>query len=491
MDLRIKPGTDISINTPILNINIGADFLRRVDSRKDIYEIDIDLIRKVLNTKFIHLFENSKHIDDYVSVGQIDRRSRGHADSDSDSDTNSDTDSIEYTEDPNISIILANTRIVPQTNRYKEIKKNIWLAESVMSGTKMRSVGTIYSCKKDGPDSFTPIFPVAYLKRVSGDEPNYAIYSDQAHGRYTLNDTALNIDKKNMRMINSTGDISLIPSNTFVPMTPGELYGGEISGLEISGLDKSYNRKVYFTAHGTIANDSNCVKPKDNMSKMSNMECNGISTVMANESNDLSDNERVKINDINRVGNKEKKSNGSQNNNTNDTVDMGDMNSTVLLSDREKKIIMREKDEPWFTDPQIVGDIADYDDPHTITGHHNTFDMTESELYDIVDDIKPQGSIVTMTGDSDTLVLIGTFDGNADEIMMPFSSDCLIDPVIGYSRYDTLQKCMNRENRNGVERKIEAFESDKPHSDTEVNYNNYIMFLMFVIIIALLIYKLR
>jgi hypothetical protein len=464
--LRVRPGTDISINTPILNINIGFSLLKRTDARDPIYDVDIRRIRTILKKKFHHLFENPDHIDDYVAVGQVDRRYRGDVDSST---------------DPNLSIILANTRVIPTTKQYRRIRNNVWIAETKLGGTKMRSIGTIYS--RDKPEFTTPVFPVAYLKKVSDSEPNYDVYSDRAYGRHTLNDTALNIDKRNMRMIDSTGDISLIPSNTFVPMTPDELYSADMTGIDLK-----FNRKVYFTAQGNISNDSNCVMPRDNMTKMHMMECNGIATTtnvenMANiGSDDLSLNARVDENvSGSGISNKSKIENYSN------IMTPPDNTNHRILTDREKKIILREKDEPWFTDPNIVGDIADYDNPHTITGHHDTLEMTDSELYDIIDELKPKGSLGALKGDSETLVLIGTFDGDTDEVNMPFASDCAQEPVIGYSRYDKLQKCLNNENRNGMGRLLENFDG----SNSEPNYNNYIMWVICLVIVALLIYKWR
>jgi hypothetical protein len=460
--LRIRPGTDISINTPVLNLNIGAAFLIETDSRDPVYDLNIDAVRAHLK-KHHHLeFESAEHIDDYVPVGQVDRRYRGDKDS-----------SI----DPNISIILANTRVVPTTRSYRQLKSSIWVAETTLNGTKMRSLGTVYSIEK--PNYATPIFPISLMKKVSSSEPNYDLYSDRSYGRRVLNETALNIDKRNRRMIDSTGDISLIPSNVFIPLTPDELYGADMSGL-----DERFNRKVYFTTQGTIANDPACVKPKNNRMKNHLMECNGIATqIDPNESGDLNMNARVD----NRIN-----SNNSDYKveNFNNMRQLGpntppDNSEYKILSDREKQIILREKDEPWFTNPEIVGDIAIYDNPHTVTGHHDTLEMTDSEIYDAIEELRPKGSLGALKGDSETLVLIGTFDGDTDEVNMPFSSDCKVDPVIGYSRYDKLQRCLNREGRNGMGKLLEPFEAQEP------NYNNYIMGIICIIILILLVYKFR
>jgi hypothetical protein len=468
--LRIRPGTDISINTPILNINIGYALIKPVKSinskcmdRNNIFKVNIKKVRHILDKKHNHMFESPDHINDYVPVGQVDTRYRGDVMSSS---------------DPNISIILANTRVVPMSKQYRKIRNNVWLAELSLNGIKMRSIGTIYS--KSIPKYGTPVFPISYLKEVSDNEPNYDIYSDREYGRYTLNDNALNIDKKNLRMIGTTGDISLIPGNAFIPSTPDELYEADINGM-----DMVFNRKIYFTAQGSIANDPNCVSPGNNMMKMNQMECNGIATTtksirrksvepMASDTDDLKMNERVE------------KFNGDIDIDMDTRPQRFDNTERNILTDREKQLILREKDEPWFTDPEIVGDVAIYDDPHTITGHNNTFEATNNELYDIIDSLKPKGSLGALKGDSDTLVLIGTFDGDTEEINMPFESDCKMNPVIGYSRYDKMQKCLGRQNRNGLGKQIEPFDSDKGY-----NPNNTIMWVMCFIILALMVYRLR
>lgn len=461
--LRIKPGTDISINTPILNLNLGAAFLIRTDARDPIYDLDIQAIRARLKKNHHLEFESPEHIDDYIPVGQVDRRYRGNDES----------------VDPNISIILANTRVVPVTRSYRQLKNNIWLAETTLNKTKMRSLGTIYSREK--PEYPTPVFPVSFMKKVSKSEPNYDVYSDRCYGRMVLNETALNIDKRNRRMIDSTGDISLIPSNVFIPLTADELYGADMSGM-----DERFNRKVYFTTQGTIANDSNCVVPKKNRMKNHLMECNGIATqIDPNDTGDLMMNARVDVdNNSGKDTNNNRVEGFSNKMRQVDEMTPPDNTDYKVLTDREKQIILREKDEPWFTDPEIVGDIAIYDNPHTVTGHHNTLEMTDSEIYDAIEELRPKGSLGALRGDSETLVLIGTFDGDTDEVNMPFSSDCLVDPVVGYSRYDKLKKCLNEEGRNGMGRLLEPM-------DAEPNYNNFIMGVICIIILILLVYKFR
>jgi hypothetical protein len=165
-----------------------------------------------------------------------------------------------------------------------------------------------------------------------------------------------------------------------------------------------------------------------------------------------------------------------------------------VMGEKEKRIVLREKDEPWFTDPFVVGDVAEYDDPHTVTGHNETLEMTDSELYETIERLKPKGSIGTMTGDADTIVLIGTFDGGTDEINMPYNQDIVdqtCDPstIIGYSAYDKLQKCLG--NRAGLKKSDSMENFDGQSNEHDQNYNNYIMMAICIIIIVLMMYRVK
>ena len=510
--LRIRPGTDISINTPILYVTIGYGHLNKV--KDSIYDVDIESIWETLRTEHAHMFESRSHIDDYVPVGQVESRIHVYE------------QSTRHAKDPNVSIILANRRVIPMTNEYEMISPNNWIGKVAINGTKMQTIGTIYSPQK--PKVPVPVFPVTYLRKVSFSEPNYDVYTISDYGRYVLNDTALNIDKRNLRMIDTAGEISLIPSHTYVPMSPGDIFSDDVTGL-----DAGYNRKVYFTTQGTIANDPNCVAPRGNMMKMHQMECNGIArrqhvspnmttavapsdisvelTLNENVTNSEGSNDGVKS----VTGSKQSKQSeqSEQSRHSNKRKSTVEAYSNVS-SDKDqkmpnKKVIIREKDEPWFVDPEIVGDIADYDDPHTVTGHHETLAMTDSELYNVVESLKPKGSLGTLTGDSDSLVLIGTFDGDAEEVNMPYVSDCAVDPVIGYSRYDTLQKCLGNTAVNGQSKSAASTASTTPPTavaptslkrcPTKVrsvenyanveNHNSYILWVICLTIVILMAYK--
>lgn len=513
--LRIQPKTNISINTPIIYVTLGYGYLSEITpetTAKNIYDLNIDSVRETLRKRFGDMFENTEHINDYVQVGQIypkslstinkikyDTEKDYYKDSYTDSDNYSnltiqdrdvDGDEPKTVSIQHISTILVNTRIVPMSNEYVKIGKNIWIADTTTNNIRMRSLSTIYSEKR--PEFSIPVFPLSFLERVSSadNRSSYELFSDKSYGVYVLNDTALNIDKLNMRMINPMGRVEINP-RVFVPMNPREL-----SQDNETGLDKKYNRKVYFTAQGSLAADDNCVKPIDNMMKMHMMECNGYKS-------DLEDNYNTNTsNNIDLTNNIE---------HMNNTKLMGSIEDDrvfgKVITEKDKKIVLREKDEPWFTDPYIVGEVAEYDDPHTVTGHNETLEMTESELYEAIERLKPKGSIGSWKGDADTLVLIGTFDGDTDEINMPYNMDIIdrdCDPstIIGYSRYDKLQKCLKNKTKNIRDSNIEYFNennkntknnnnNETDYDNNDINYNNYIMIAICIIIIVLMIYRIK
>lgn len=443
-------------------------------------------IWQALEKYYSEMFEDVRHIRDYISVGQIfPRKIRQYRiDHNQDVTEIGGIADINGSDQPYLPIILANTRVVPVTKEFRQIRPNIWVGEaSINTNTKMASLGTLYSTTY--PDVDVPVFSISYLTRVPDSELNYSVYSDKLYGSFVLNDTALNIDKLNMRMINSTGDIVMsdmpnMPNRSDPPMTPGRLFDDSSTSI------RSYNRKVYFTAQGSIAADDDCVKPISNMMKNHLMECNAVGTGMPSAVNDSHDtNASV--------------SNTADDNRTEHMTDTKDDRAFGrVMGEKEKRIVLREKDEPWFTDPFVVGDVAEYDDPHTVTGHNETLEMTDSELYETIERLKPKGSIGTMTGDADTIVLIGTFDGGTDEINMPYNQDIVdrdCDPstIIGYSRYDKLRKCLG--NRAGLKR---SASSDSPksmenfdQSNADNDYNNYIMMAICIIIIVLMMYRVK
>lgn len=132
-----------------------------------------------------------------------------------------------------------------------------------------------------------------------------------------------------------------------------------------------------------------------------------------------------------------------------------------------KKIILKEADEPWFLNPEIVGPIV-YDNPHKITGMN--IDTGASHLQ--VDEFTNRFTDSPMYGD-------------VDEMNQIFRSDCVNvhDTSVksyGHSRKDLYDKCLG----------IERFDQSNQSNDDELmNFNNIIMIIMCIIIIILLAYR--
>ncbi len=127
-----------------------------------------------------------------------------------------------------------------------------------------------------------------------------------------------------------------------------------------------------------------------------------------------------------------------------------------------KNIILKEVDEPWFLNPEIMGDVHLHEQPHKVTG----LDTGASHLQ--VDEFTNR-----FTDEPEY--------GELNESHQNFKSDCVNvhDTSVksyGHSRKDLYDKCYG----------IEGF---SPSDDDCMNFNNVIMIIMCLIIIILLAYK--
>lgn len=317
---------------------------------------------------------------------------------------------------------MANSKIIPTTKTFERVNDNDWVALIRKSDKTNRSVGTIRSESK--PNVSVPVFPKAFFQKVNPENQDFAIYDDlyshKDYGRWALNKYAFNIDRSNLRMIDSTGEIS----NMFIPTTPMDLH-------EERDDDQNFNRKVYFTAQGSIVADTNCVPPSGTMNKMTINECNGTymgkPQVSANDEGMLAYNESYTSNQNGRFD--------------------GSGKGRSKWFKKGKTVVLKEKDEPWFLDVDIVGDVLHTTDPHKVTGAVN---------------------------------LIGTNYGDTDEIKMPTNSGCVTDDlIIGYSMAGKRDKCLG----------IEKFDDDSETDVSVTNYNNVIMYIICIIIVVLLLYR--
>lgn len=495
----------IDINTPIIVLNkIPYSYLVPAFTQKDleaqkkgIYYIDTDKLHNDLEKR-------EQFISRFIPVGQIQ---------------------IKLSPDHNkwFSAILANTRAVPVTTNFEEISKNVWIGVIRKGNKTSRSLGTIYSDGK--PIIPIPVFPESFLKKIdfkdfdriysndsvqkkiqssgttidnildgaldglypegtinnefndssiwakedgstySNDDVSYSAYKDlystKKYGKWVFADYKFNINKVNLKMIDSSGRIRnmFIPSkllnntsdipdqdddNVFSVSDDSENMQGNqsvtpknvIDETNDLGISDAFDRKVFFSTQGSIESNDNCEPAKDNLNKMTINQCNAIS---------------LKKNKINIIGNNA------------DDILSHNVLSPNLYSTREpegyqikpngskwfrkgKTLVLKEKDEPWFLDARIVGNVLNTTDPHKVTGELN---------------------------------LIGTIDLDNDIEQMPFSSTCLApEPVIGYSRADINDKCQGK--------KPPVYED---FANNGTSYNNAIMYIICFIILLLLIFR--
>jgi len=410
----------ININTPIITLKgVPKRYLVPIAENSPIHNIDIDHLQDDLEKQV-------QFIDRFIPTGQLYIR---------------DYDNHKKT----FNIVMANTRIVPTTHSFEEIKKNVWVGVIRKNDKVNRSLGTVYSEGK--PQITIPVFPTSFLKKLESDIDNvfrdecivYAdTYSDSSYGNWVLNKYKFNVDKTHLKMIDSSGEIS----NMFVPTAPSD-----ITDDDYNDSDKKFSRKVYFTAQGSIVSDANCVPPRDNMNRMTLNECNGtdgdeamIAHVIQTQRIDTSPNDEGML-EMNAIP---------------VYSDVFSPLKKSKLTKRGKTLVLKEKDEPWFTNASVVGSAASIVDPHKITGQITS--VINGTVYD------------------------GTVYGDTNEDNAPFASDCITDQVIGYSREDVSKKC----------RTLETFDSSAD-SDTNMDHmdhiNNSIMYMMCIIIIVLLVYR--
>lgn len=423
----------ININTPIIILTgVPKRYLVPIVENSSVYNIDTEHLQDDLEKRF-------QFIERFIPIGQLYAKNR---------------DNLKNT----FTVVMANTRIIPTTRNFEEIKKNVWVGIIRKNDKLNRSLGTVYS--KDKPQIIMPVFPLSFLKKLESDRDDISrgeyngyvdTYSDPSYGRWVLNKYKFNVDKNHLKMIDSSGEIS----NMFIPTTPRDIIDDDYNDS-----DKKFSRKVYFTAQGSIVSDTNCIPPRDNMSRMSLNECNG---------NDI---DETLVASTQQTNGRRSETNGSPvvlgNVMANDEG-MLEMNAVPVYSDvfsplkkskltkRGKTLVLKEKDEPWFTDSSVVGSAASIVDPHKITGRITT--VVDGTVYD------------------------GTVYGDTDEDNASFISDCASkEPIIGYSRKDINDKCRGFDG-------IEGFESSDD-SDTSMDYiNNSIMYVMCIILIILLVYR--
>ena len=469
----------ININTPIIILhNVSREYLIPT-CNIGIFNVDIDKLQNDLEHRI-------QFIDRFVPIGQIQIKNN-------------------WKNNKNgfggVTIPMANTRIIHVTNTFDEIAKNVWIGIIRKAGRESRTLGTIKT-KGGSPKTTYPVFPSTFLNKLDNyneDESNsnndiYAnIYSDDSYGRWVLNTYKFNVDKTHLKMIDSTGEMS----NMYIPkpILPEDV-------LDVGYGDDNYDRKVYFTAQGLIVSDSNCVPPLDNMSKMTINECNG-----ATVGNPVRRSVRRPVR--RPVKRSMKQRSGTINNALyTDSIDLDSVRAndddqlTLTLNEevkyfndsfatkskrtsfphghsKEKKLILREKDEPWFSDAGIVGTAASISNPHKITG---IIDGKTTIPLMSRDTIISQNELIDASN-------LGTISGDEKETQALYVSGCKSgNAAQGYSRYEQNQNC----GRDNIENFTESFtENTVDTTNGNMDYiNNYIMYaLCFIIIILLFMYR--
>jgi hypothetical protein len=312
------------------------------------------------------------------------------------------------------NLIMANTRIISTTNIFEEISPDIWIGVVRKDDKISRSLGTIYSIGK--PTHTVPVFPSAYLKKnnVNLYEKHFDsiykdLYSSDKYGSWMLNKYKFNVDKTNLKMIDTTGEIN----NMFIP--------------SVSTVAND-NRRIYYNARGDIVSDTNCIPSVDDAGKTTLNECSGF--VAAND-----DDVSYLDNNLNII-------------HTTKHKDLARKNRKLLESENKNKkaLVLKEKDEPWFLDSNIVGNASYTPNPHKITGFIESF-----KLQPIASDLLPQTDL--------------------HHHQYPIRSGDKLN-----SKNDDDNNNINTDDENINE-------------NSETNYNNIIMYFMCIVIIFLLIYK--
>lgn len=244
--------------------------------------------------------------------------------------------------------LLANTKLIMTTTNYIKLCKNEWIGIiNKKDGSSLKSLSTIHSQNK--PEYQIPVFPKSAIKIVDYmNKPYYDLYINAKcmKNGYRILNQYY-FSGVQHKMIDTSGEIR----SMYIPESSGET-----------------NRKVYYTTQGSVNSDTNCVS---NDNDISINECNGT---------------------------------------VNNDVIFGLKNKKSDWFNKKKTLVLKQRDEPWFLDANIVGDVLHTTDPHKVTG---------------------------------AVKVIGTIDDNTDEINMPFTSDCEDGELNkGYSRLDKYKKCV-------------------------------------------------
>lgn len=210
--------------------------------------------------------------------------------------------------------VFANTKLIPTTKTFEKLKNNEWVAIIKKNGNINRSLGSFKSIEK--PNKNIPVFPQNFLQKYKNTSYNKSIYKD-LYSHKSLGCWILN---KYMFNIDKSSlkmiDSSGNISNMYIPESNTHIFNNDITN------------KIFFTTQGNIANDNKYETP-DAYDNSSIDNYNNIHYII--------DNKKIKKN----------------------------------------KLVLREKNNPWFLDYDIVGDAIYTDSPHKVTGLSSISPITE------------------------------------------------------------------------------------------------------------------
>lgn len=411
----------ITHRTPIIVLrDVPLSYLIPIKTKKSIvYEVNTRRLIRDLERRL-------KFIYQFIPVGQINGSNK-----------------------KTYTVLMANRDIFQTANNYEMIIDNIWIGKTNNgNGQISTTLGVIYKEKESKELNQYPVFPQSFMFRIkqsnqnkssvsleddmygsvdgmTNDESDIEIYQDlytnSTRGSWGLIKNKFDVDGKHLKMVDPSGNMRELYIPRYV--RPNDV----ISGYD--GNSDDYDKKVFFNAQGEITSDSNCVPPSENMNKMYIDECNGTKTkiagsanpynIIAHDSSDImfrftdADNQKSNVKNKNKYQDKKILKHGG-------------------------KLVLREKDEPWFTDREIVGDVANHIDAHKITG------LSDSSF-----------------DDADSMKYISTCKTQ--------------NPKAGYSRYQKMKNC--KETFVGSEEEVVN------------NTNNIILYGLCLLLIILLIYK--
>jgi len=309
-----------------------------------------------------------------------------------------------------IKILLANTMIIPTTKTYEQVSQNLWAGVIKKGGHTNKSLGLILSSTQ--PTQLIPVFPRKFMIRVSKENSSHMIFSNESYGYWNINSHLFNSKRTSItKRLNSSDK----ESNT-------------TSFLKdvFDKKPKAYDQKVYFTTQGEITSDMNCVNPKENMGLMTLQECNGHFDGM--DMNNGDNMMYVLDNDL-----------------TSSLEHSGDKKKNT----KKRTLVLKENDNPWFLNEQIVGELAKMKNAHMATGPHSS----------------KYGPFL--------------FYGDHDETQHPFNDPTNCSNTIAHSRADHNRKCQERDSDDD----LEHFSSSSNRS------NDMIIWFICMTLIILLIYR--